>query len=377
MPVEEHPEATLVRRPGDATLSGAAGAVQHALVVPNPDGPPIRVPLGVLAVAIGRTPPADVVIAQPEISRRHAEVALVDGRAVVRDLGSTNGTYVDGRRIDAATPLAPGSGFRVGNVVIEYEVRAARAAAEDAGLQADIARAGAYVAAIQPQPLRAGPVLAEHYYLPCARLGGDAFGYQQLSDGVFAGYVLDVTGHGAAAAMHAVSIANILRQPGLLGADLARPAEVASRLNAAFPMERQGGMLFTLWYWSYDAAERVLEYCSAGHHPALLLAPGSAALATLDRTHPQIGMLDGVAYAPTRLKLRLGCRLYLVSDGAFELQTADGSAWGQADIAELVRAAPPDDAVRGEPERIFAAVRAAARPGPLDDDFCALAFGFP
>lgn len=372
---DTHSEATLVRRPGEATMSGRV-EVQHALLVPQPDAPPLRVPLGPIAVVIGRVPPADIVIGLAEISRRHAEIFLAEGRAMVRDLGSTNGTWVDGVRITDATPLQPGGSLRVGHVVIEYEARGTRAVAEEAAMEADLARASAYVAAILPQPLREGALLAEHFYLPSARLGGDAFGYQELSPGIFAGYILDVTGHGVGAAMHAVSLANVLRQPGLLGADLAKPADVVARLNQAFPMERTGGLLFSIWYWAYDATQRVLEYCSGGHHPALLLAPGATAIVALDRNNPVVGAMEDIPYTAARLKIRAGCRLYLFSDGAFEVQTESGVAWGQPDIAALVRAAPPGGAIAEEPGRLYAAVRQAARHGPLDDDFSVLVLGF-
>ncbi len=370
------PESTLMRAPGEATLA-RVGEVVHTLLVPAGDGSTRRVTLGPLPLLIGRTPPADVVIGAPEISRNHAEVLLRGGSAVVRDLNSTNGVWVDGRRIISEAVLAPGVGFRVGNVTIEYEARAERAVAEEAAMDADMARASAYVAAILPQPLTEGPVLAAHFYLPSARLGGDAFGYQELTPGLFAGYILDVTGHGVGAAMHAVTLANVLRQQGLLGADLTRPADVVARLNAAFPMEKQGGLLFSIWYWTYDTTSRVLEYCSGGHHPAILLAPGAAAAAALEHNNPLVGAMEDIAYTSARIRIRQGCRLYLFSDGAFEVQTLDGRSWGQPELTALIRTAPPGGAVRDEPGRIYDSVRAAARPGSLEDDFSVLAIEFP
>lgn len=48
-------------------------------------------------VVDGRSSEADVSVDSPSVSKRHAEVRLVDGRPVVRDLGSTNDTFVNGR----------------------------------------------------------------------------------------------------------------------------------------------------------------------------------------------------------------------------------------------------------------------------------------
>ena len=51
---------------------------------------------------VGRAEGSDLVLDDPKISGQHASLeALSDGRAVLRDLGSTNGTFVNGRRIDA------------------------------------------------------------------------------------------------------------------------------------------------------------------------------------------------------------------------------------------------------------------------------------
>ena len=51
---------------------------------------------------LGRGSEADIVVDDPGVSRRHAEIRLDGGGAALRDLGSTNGTFVDGERASAA-----------------------------------------------------------------------------------------------------------------------------------------------------------------------------------------------------------------------------------------------------------------------------------
>lgn len=68
---------------------------------------------------IGRAMDVDVVLDDPGVSRRHAEVHVVDGQARVIDLGSTNGTFVDGERVHAVS-LAEGSTITVGRTRITY-----------------------------------------------------------------------------------------------------------------------------------------------------------------------------------------------------------------------------------------------------------------
>ncbi|HET8662065.1 MAG TPA: FHA domain-containing protein [Micromonosporaceae bacterium] len=65
-------------------------------------------------VVVGRDPACHLVVDDPLVSRRHAEVGWVDGAWSVRDLDSRNGTYLAGRRV-ATAPVAPGAEIRLGD----------------------------------------------------------------------------------------------------------------------------------------------------------------------------------------------------------------------------------------------------------------------
>jgi pSer/pThr/pTyr-binding forkhead associated (FHA) protein len=68
---------------------------------------------------IGRLAESDVVVADPGVSRRHAEVRKEDGRFVISDLGSTNGTLVNGASIGERT-LEEGDRISIGRTVLEF-----------------------------------------------------------------------------------------------------------------------------------------------------------------------------------------------------------------------------------------------------------------
>lgn len=70
-------------------------------------------------MVIGRGSEADIVINDPGISRRHLELRITPGGIVATDLGSTNGTYVEGRRITAAT-LVNGNELTLGRTHILF-----------------------------------------------------------------------------------------------------------------------------------------------------------------------------------------------------------------------------------------------------------------
>lgn len=337
------------------------------------DGEPRRVPIGPGGLTIGRVAPNDLVIASPDISRRHCKIEPDGEGALLTDLGSTNGSFVGGERAEKPVRLGNGTRFTLGSFTMTYERRDRREVAEEEGLAEELRRAMDYVRAILPQPIAEGPVRTDWWFVPSSRLGGDAFGYQFLDDRTFAGFVLDVSGHGIGSSMHAANVANALRRRALPGVDFRDPAAVAAGLNAMFPMEEHNGLMLTLWYFVYDAPTRGLRFCAAGHHPAYLLAPGAREAEPLWVRSPAIGMLPGGRWSVGAATVAPGSRLYVFSDGAFEIVPAGGGAWG---IEDLRRIFAQPEAGAAEAQRIYQAVRAAAGTGPLDDDFSLLAVRF-
>jgi FHA domain-containing protein/cysteine-rich secretory family protein len=73
-------------------------------------------PLAKKQITIGSAPDNDVVIEHNSVSRRHAVIVRGIGRFAVRDLDSTNGTRINGRRIAGARRVAPGDELQFGNI---------------------------------------------------------------------------------------------------------------------------------------------------------------------------------------------------------------------------------------------------------------------
>lgn len=88
---------------------------------------------------IGRSPDCDVVIDHPSVSRAHAEIVGDNGAWRLRDLGSKNGSFLDGAPVSDAA-LATGSWLRLGDVHGEFalfdEAQAAHAGAREQGRRA-------------------------------------------------------------------------------------------------------------------------------------------------------------------------------------------------------------------------------------------------
>ena len=73
-------------------------------------------------VVIGRDRGCALRLSDDQISRQHARITPEDGGTLLEDLGSTNGTFVDGALVTAPLRLSPGSRVRVGETVIEHVV---------------------------------------------------------------------------------------------------------------------------------------------------------------------------------------------------------------------------------------------------------------
>lgn len=130
--------AAVVGQPGPPprARTSAAGAGVGVAVAPAPAAPPTEstrlvvtegtlrgttVPLSSSAVLIGRGSACTLALTDDYASTRHARVFPHHGGWWVEDLGSTNGTYVDGERIDSPRELRPGTSVRIGQTVLELQ----------------------------------------------------------------------------------------------------------------------------------------------------------------------------------------------------------------------------------------------------------------
>jgi hypothetical protein len=81
-----------------------------------------RIVVGRGGAVIGRSRDCDVVLADPNVSRRHAEVRPVGAGWELMDLGSTNGVVVDGRRVEGRVALHGGERVELGTSVVGFEL---------------------------------------------------------------------------------------------------------------------------------------------------------------------------------------------------------------------------------------------------------------
>ena len=371
---EDFADRTTIFRRDDTLPAGVQEEFGHYMVVIGGTGLGRRLRLDADAIIIGRDPSCDMVLASPDVSRRHCKLQLVAGEVFATDLNSTNGTYIDGKRTLDSMLLPDGSILEVGQQVLKHERRSIREVKEAQELDRDLEKARNYVLSLLPPPIATGPCQTEWFIVPSAKVGGDAFGFGPLDSDRFAAYLIDVSGHGVGAAMLSVSIMNVLRQLALPGTDFGKPGEVLDRLNAMFQMENHNGMFFTIWYGVYSRSRRTLHYATGGHHPAYLVSSDRKRITPLKTQGPLIGVQDDKRFDQAAIEVAAGSSLHLFSDGVFEIADKEGRQLGLNDFLPLLNQPPVEG--RSEVQRLYQIVRNTARPGPLDDDYSYLVVKF-
>jgi hypothetical protein len=98
-------------------VEGVGGGPVGAIVANDGE----RVQIALDPITIGRHPDCDVVLNDQEVSRQHAEVRREDGQFLVVDLGSLNGTKVNGAGVKAPRPLEDGDVITIGAHTLRFE----------------------------------------------------------------------------------------------------------------------------------------------------------------------------------------------------------------------------------------------------------------
>jgi sigma-B regulation protein RsbU (phosphoserine phosphatase) len=203
------------------------------------------------------------------------------------------------------------------------------------------------------------------FYQPCAELAGDLLGLVALDDRRACLYILDVVHHGVKAALLAVMINRVLSRLVADSGAAASPVEMAAQLNREFPWDSRTEQFFTLMLGVLDREAGRFHFVSAGQ-PGPLHLPHAGPPDLLRVPGVPIGLGDG-SYEEHCLSLGKGDRLYLYSDGVFEVKSPSGEQFGQercGEVLDRARGLPLDQGLR----KLARTVEEWRAPQPPHDD---------
>lgn len=201
---------------------------------------------------------------------------------------------------------------------------------------------------------------------PCIDVGGDSLNVLSLDDRNLAVYVLDVSGHGVAAALLSVTLTymlsaapdrSFLYHPAADGSGayrVTRPAEVVARLNRQFSPNSPMSRYFTMLYGILNKQTGEFCYVAAGHLGPIHIAAGAAPV-TGETTGIPVGVLANAAYEERTIILAPGERLYLCTDGLYEAENGAQEEFGVErliGILDASRAVPLEESLDSLMDRI-------------------------
>lgn len=257
------------------------------------------------------------------------------------------------------------AGIRIIELEQDLEQRNSELGTAHALMKKDLAAAVDYVMSLIPEA-NLDPVAFDWRYIPSSDLGGDTFGYHRIDDRKIALYLVDVTGHGLDSALLSVSIINVLRLGALPDTDFRDPGAVLYGLNERFQGPEQGGKLFTIWYGVIDIEHRILSWAGGGHPDAILLQSDKEPT-LLPSTGLMMGVLRGEHFETLSRPLSAGARIYMYSDGVYEITQSSGKIWSQPELVDYISRCRDNEP--GIMDNILAYVRELRGSSTLEDDF--------
>ena len=212
---------------------------------------------------------------------------------------------------------------------------------QQAETEADLQSAATFVRSLLPpqgSPVQ-GIALAWEYQ-PSLLLGGDLFGVMAIDADYLGLYILDASGHGVAAALRSASLMTFLRGGNilqLLGSY--DPEKVLFEANRRFPLSAEGEY-FTLWVGQLHLPTGRLSYASAGH-PGVLLSSAQNPSRWLTSASSPLGFDPSATFTNDGISLKPEDRLFLLSDGIYEVSSPSGEIWGRERFQEAIDAGRP------------------------------------
>ena len=206
-------------------------------------------------------------------------------------------------------------------------------------LERELQSAARYVESLLPRAGMLVPGVEMAYaYRPALSLGGDLFNVMRWDNHSLGMYLLDASGHGISPALRSAAFSTFLREDSLLHhVGKSVPGAILTEANRQFPLTEDGSY-FTIVFARLDIRSHTLFHASAGHNGALLHRR-SGEICWLNQPNLPLGFDSGNVYPTVDVQVMPGDRLFVLSDGLYEVPSPNGEMWGQMRLSEAMQAA--------------------------------------
>ncbi len=202
--------------------------------------------------------------------------------------------------------------------------------------------------------------------LPSTQVGGDYFDVRQVSEGLWAAVVADVSGKGVSSAL----LASLLQGTFLMAATDSSQIEAMMDCLNSFLLERTRGEKYaTIFYCTMDPSG-LLSYSNAGHPAPFLVSPDGR-LRKLHTSGMPVGMIEGAQFQTVQTQLEPGDKVVIYTDGLTEAEDAEGHFFDTERLRVCLRDNAGLDAV-GLHVALLSAVDRFTDGGVIRDDVTAL-----
>jgi sigma-B regulation protein RsbU (phosphoserine phosphatase) len=212
-----------------------------------------------------------------------------------------------------------------------------------------------------------------HRYIPAAAVGGDFFDIFAITDSTAGVFICDVMGHGMRAALITAIMRGLIEELMPVAADAGRFLTEINRSLRAILRRTREPFLATAFYAIADSDTGELRFANAGHPSPFRLQPGTnevRALKNYDPRHgPALGLFEKTDYPTCRCPFVPGDRVFLFTDGIYEVTNDAGEEYGQERLLQAVR-----KRIRLPAEELFGELLVEAQEfsgrSDFEDDVC-------
>ena len=123
----------------------------------------------------------------------------------------------------------------------------------------------------------------------------------------------------------------------ILGPEYEEPDKLAIHLNELFLYNLKLIKFISIFLAKIDINNRSLQYCNAGHHPAIWREAASSAIHWLNPTGPAIGLTKNATYTSEELQFRSGDLFIFYTDGLVEARNSEDEEFGEDRLVDFVK----------------------------------------